>query len=80
MLIQSLKSDQTAAMKEEKMHDCIHLSVQKTRDEESSMISSVDGCKWRLQYIEKECIPNSIQCAIFFLQYPIVAPTFSSHA
>ena len=79
-LLESLRDDHAMVKKEEKLHDCIHLSVKRTHDEESSVVSSVDGCKWRLQFIEKECIPSSIQCAVFFLQYPIVLLSLTNYA
>ena len=37
-----------------------------------------DGCKWRLEYVRIVGFSGSLKCALFFVQYPIVAfPSFS---
>ena len=56
--------------------DSIHFTVR--RDDEMS-VSSTEGCKWRLEYIEKIGIPGSTKCSLFFLQYPLVPPVFPAN-
>lgn len=41
-------------------------------DFEVSVLSSTDGCYWRLEYIKNIAIPGHLKCALAFLNYPVV--------
>lgn len=55
----------------------IHLSIRtirnKKEEEDTSVLSCTDGCRWRLEYAEKEAIPNSLNAALFFIRYSVVS-------
>ena len=58
----------------------LQLSVHRTgsrRDDETPAMAVTDGCKWRLEYVRIVGFSGSLKCALFFVQYPIVA--FPSH-
>lgn len=56
----------------------VHLSIRTVRtakedEEDKSVFSCTDGCRWRLEFAEKTAIPGSLHAALFFVRYSVVS-------
>ena len=56
----------------------VHLSIRTVRtakqdEEDKSVFSCTDGCRWRLEFAEKTAIPSSLPAALFFVRYSVVS-------